>query len=985
MVTAIGVLGPLELHGPDGPIRAGSARQRRLLAALAAHADTAVSTGVLAELVWDEPPAHPVGGVQTVVARLRRLLPPQVGIATTPEGYRLTAARADIDATAFADHLAAAAAAGDATERLRLLEAALRLWRGRPYPELDHPSVEPEVARLAELRSAAAEQHVAALLSTGRAGEAVAAGEALVRAEPLRESAVALLARVLVAAGRQSDALACLTRLRSRLAEDLGLDPAPELRSLEQQVLRQELEPVARDAAPQAGRPVRVPASAFIGRDDDVARVAALLGDRRIVTLCGAGGVGKTRLATHVAAEVAGRYADGVVVVALGDGGPSDVAPALAAALRLADDGGAGSAVVDRAVRMLAVRAQLLVLDNCEHVADEVAALVEAVVTGTDGVDVLATSREPLRVDAEFVVPVQPLDPPAAAELLIDRMRAAGAGVDGPTELVTALCRRLDGLPLALELAAARAPALGLAGLMEAMDRPFEVLRGGQRTASARHRSLRDVVAWSYGLLDDVQRLLFDRLAVFVGPVEHAAIAAVCGPTDALPDLVDRSLVVRVPGEPARFGMLETLRAFGRSRLAADPAGTELRARHAAWALRLVEEVMADRQGRDEPAAVGRFDAHLADLRRAHAWLCESGPVDDLLRLTVPFGRLGYLRARADLMLVVERTLDEVGALGPAPPVTAHPLVARLLGQLATARWRRGDMADAEAVAGRAVAVAGAAGNPTAARDAHWALSEVCSFRGDLAAGLRHARRACELAARAGDRETLVMAAVDPVLESAYAGDDAAAEHESALADLAGHSEAPTVRAWLAYARGERRAATGDARAVRYLKEAVALAEEAGSDFVAGLARHTLLTTAARAGDDPVAALTAFGPLIDHWHAHGAWAQLWIAMRALVEALSRLGRHRDVAVLLGASRASPLAPQAYGADFARVRSAERAARAALGPAFTEAVAEGAALGDAGAVTYARRLTAPIRSSTGWSTTARSRSRRHSPATPPVPP
>ena len=386
-VTALGVLGPLVLHGPDGPVRLGSARQRRLLAALAADLDRAVGVGLLVELVWgDDVPADPAGALQTIVARLRRLLPPGLRLVTTPQGYRLAADRAAVDTTAFADHLAAAASA-DPQVCLDRLAAALALWRGRPFCELDHPSLEPEVARLEALRTDAAEQHAEALLAVGRVGEAVAAAEALVAAAPLRESAVGVVMRALVAAGRQGDALAAYARLRARLADELGLDPGPRLRALAQQVLRQEVP--AAPVRPAAARPPPLPVSTFVGRDADLEQVVAHLARCRVVTLCGPGGVGKTRLATHAAAAVAGRYADGVTVVAFGDGGAADVAPLLAAALRLADgttvDGAPAPRLVDRIVEVLAVSRRLLVLDNCEHVPDAVAPLVEAVAAAAPG------------------------------------------------------------------------------------------------------------------------------------------------------------------------------------------------------------------------------------------------------------------------------------------------------------------------------------------------------------------------------------------------------------------------------------------------------------------------------------------------------------------------------------------------------------------------------------------------------------------------
>lgn len=960
-MVALGVLGPLLLVGEAGPVRIGSGRQRRLLAALAAHLGRTVEVDRLVDLVWvDDVPADPAGAVQTNVARLRRLLPDGLRLVTTPEGYRLEADRATVDVTAFVDHLAAAAATDDPGARRVRLDAALALWRGTPYGELDHPALAPEVARLTELRAGAVEQHAEVLLAAGRVADAVAELEALVAVEPLREGAVAALMRALVAAGRQGDALAAFARLRARLGDELGLDPSPQLRDLERQVLRQELPGAPRPTSPRPA--LRLPISSFVGREATVAHAAGLLGRHRVVTLCGPGGVGKTRLARHVAAAVAARYDDGVLLVEFGDGGPDDVEPMVAAALRMTETGTDGS-FADRVTARLAVRSQLLVLDNCEHVADRTAELVEAVSAGAPRVDLLLTSREPLRVDGERVLGVEPLAPTAAAELLVDRMGATEPGPGGPQrtdpELVAEVCRRLDGLPLALELAAARAAALGLPGLLRALDEPFDVLRGGRRTATARHRSLHDVVAWSYGLLDDAQRRLFERMSVFAGPVEHTAVVAVCGDAGALPDLVDRSLVVRHAGEPARYGLLETLRAFGRARLADDPAAESLCVRHASWAAGLADEIAAARRGPGEAAAIRRLDAHLADLRRAQAWLGAHGPLDELLRLTVPVGELSHLRGRTDLVLFLEETLRTVGVLEPerpAPGAAVHPVVAKLVAHHAHTLWPRGRLDAAQRQAVRSIDLAAAAGDPAAARDGHEALANVCLFRPDLPAAVEHARTARTLAVQAGDPDSELLALVDLAILSTYGGEHAAAtRYEWEAADVVRRTGSATGRAYLAYARGEIRAERGDPAAGRHLQEAVDVAEGAGLWFIAGVARHTLVTSAARDTADPDAALATFGPLIDHWHGFGAWTQLWIALRTLIGTLSRAGRHRDVALLLGALQASRRASRPYGADAVRIQEVEAAARSALGEEFSRLYVEGVALGDGGAVTLAHRI------------------------------
>ena len=528
------------------------------------------------------------------------------------------------------------------------------------------------------------------------------------------------------------------------------------------------------------------------------ASAAHLLASCRVLTLAGPGGVGKTRLAVHVAAAVAARYDAGVVLVELGDGGPGDVLATVAGAVRLADGG--GDALLDRLVEALAGRQLLLVLDNCEHVAAEVATLAEALSVRTDGVDLLLTSREPLRVDGEQVFAVRPLTTSAAEALLDARVRAVDRDTDLEPDrerLISELCRRLDGLPLALELAAARAPSLGLRGLLTAIERPLDVLRTGRRTTSVRHRSLRDVVEWSYHLLDGPQRRLFDQLSVFAGSVEAAAVTAVCDDADPLPDLIDRSLVVRHRGDPARFGLLETLRAYGRSRLAVDPTAAHLRARHAHWAGGLAEEIGRQRRGPDEAAAVRRFDAHLPDLRRAHAWLRDHGPLEDLLRLNVLFGELAYLRGRADLVLMVEEALTVADEqLGPNAAPAEQDCRARLLALLATTSWQRGHLERAHELAQRCLTLTDLPPQP--ASMGHEALANVHLFGGRLELARDHAEQARVLALQADDVDLQMSAVVDLLLIATYLGDDlTAARHEAALLrpGIGGHvGDQPSLR-----------------------------------------------------------------------------------------------------------------------------------------------------------------------------------------------
>ena len=273
----------------------------------------------------------------------------------------------------------------------------------------------------------------------------------------------------------------------------------------------------------------------------------------------------------------------------------------------------------------------------------------------------------------------------------------------------------------------------------------------------------------------------------------------------------------------------------------------------------------------------------------------------------MPIAELGVLRGRADLVVLLEETLRVAGVLGPEPVHSpALPLVARLLGYHANTLWQRGDLDTGERQARRALDVAAAAGEPSAGRDAEEALANVFGFRGDLATARRHGVLALELAIAAADPDAVAFALSDLALQAAYAGDhDASLRREGQLAELAVRTGSVTVRAWLMYTCGECRAERNDPQAARYLTEAVTLAEEAGLSFIAGIARHTLLTSAARTAADPAEALQSFGPLLDHWHGFGSWTQLWMAIRVLTETLSRLDRHRDVAVLIGATRGQP--------------------------------------------------------------------------------
>ncbi len=476
------------------------------------------------------------------------------------------------------------------------------------------------------------------------------------------------------------------------------------------------------------------------------------------------------------------------------------------------------------------------------------------------------------------------------------------------------------------------------------------MLSGGRPTG--RHHSLLAVVEWSVELLTPAQRDLFVGMTYFAGDVELAAIAATSG-TDELvagtvADLVDRSLVNRHDGDPDTYGMFEFLRAYGRGQLTDERSGA-LAERHAAWAVALAEELLAAELTPDQGRARRRFDVQLADLRRAHAWLRANERTEDLVRLTITFAHHAYHRLLVDLVALVDDTLSFVAGID-------DPDRVRLLGIAANFGWQRGDLALAERRSVEALTLGEALGDEPATAAAHEALGTVLLMRGDLAGASDEYELARRFAAARRDHYTEALALTDLGLGASYAGDDTtAADYSRALDGLAVSLGAPSIAGWAAYLHGERCAERDPAAAMVHLTAAVTLAEQVDDRFLAGVATHTQMTTAARA-EDAGDAVSSFAALLDQWNGSGAWTQLWLTMRALIEALSRNGHHREAAVLLGAHATSRRAPPVFGADAARLDGVVIEARRALGDAFDAAWAHGAALDDDAAIALAIEVT-----------------------------
>ncbi|GGP94590.1 putative ATPase/DNA-binding winged helix-turn-helix (wHTH) protein [Actinomadura coerulea] len=804
-----GVLGPLEVRTEDGrPVPVPDRKVRALLADLLAHAGRAVSADRLVDDLWgDALPADPPATLRARVSQLRRTLEDaepgaRALVETSPPGYRLAART---DAADFADLAGRAADEPDPAARASRFAEALALWRGPAFADFaDAPFAAPEIARLDELRLAALEGRAEARLQLGEDAALAAELREAVDEHPFRERLRAAHMRALYRAGRPADALAAYDDLRVRLRDDLGLDPPPALAALHASMLR-------RDPA-AGGRRGNLPADVapLVGRDAAVRELAALLEESRLVTLHGTGGVGKTRLAVAVARALRGpgevwlvRLDEGLEAGASAD----DAASFTAGVLGLRDDAGSGGGPAARLGEALGGRRALLVLDNCEHVAEPVARLAAALLRDVADLRVLATSREPLAISGERLWTVPPLDAGAAAALFAQRAGlASGPGDAGP---VAAICARLDGVPLALELAATRVRALGLAGLAERLDDRFRLLSSGARDAPPRQRTLRALIDWSWEPLEERERAVLRRLAVHAGGCTLDAAEAVCGAdVETLAGLVDRSLVVA--GEGPRYRLLETVAAYGAERLREAGEEERVRRRHAEYYIRLAER--ADLRGPGQRDALRLLRAETGNLRAALDGAVRAGDAGRALRLVNAMGWAWFLWGRVgEACRAFERALAVPGAADPASAARARTWrtgFAMLDGDGADrdervrealaadgdpwARWFlgfvRGGFGDLEAIdelAARAL-------DGFRARGDDWGEAAALAVRagqalsaGDLPRARHDGERALRLFGAAGDRWGRLQATETLGVLAEVAGDYARARelHESGLRD----------------------------------------------------------------------------------------------------------------------------------------------------------------------------------------------------------
>jgi predicted ATPase/DNA-binding SARP family transcriptional activator len=612
VAATFSILGPLEVRCDGRAVPLGGRRQRAVLALLLLRANEVVSVDALAEGLWGEgAPANPARSLQVFVSDLRKALRAAgLGdrIVTQAPGYRIAVEPGELDVE-LAERLAAE---GKPRE-------ALELWRGEPLADFAYEAfAAAPVARLEELRLALLEDRVAADLALGRHAELVGELEELVAQNPYREGLRAHLILALYRAGRQSDALAAYQATRTLLVEELGIDPKPELQELERAVLRQD---------PSLDLPVARPGG-LVGRERELAELEQLVRAERLVTLTGTGGIGKTSLARAVCDRVEG--ARFVQLASLAE--PALLPATLALALGVED--------ADELVQALDGEEVLLCLDNFEQLL-AAAPYVAGLLDRSPGLRVLATSRSPLKLSGEREYPLDPLPAADAAELFAARAAAVSPEF-APREhedAIRGICERLDGLPLALELAAGRIRLLSPQGILDRLEQALPLLAGGPRDRPERQQTLRAAIDWSYRLLEPEEQRLFRALAVFRGGFDLAAAVALAGRDeldvlDPLSALIEHSLVRRREegGEP-RFHLLETIREFAAERLEAEGEAADARRRHAGHYLAFAAPGSLPFDSDELTAWLPRAETERANLRAALGWLVEQGKADEALTL----------------------------------------------------------------------------------------------------------------------------------------------------------------------------------------------------------------------------------------------------------------------------------------------------------------------------------------------------------------
>ncbi len=910
--TIVRILGPVVVDRDGGPGVALGPKPRLVLAVLAAHRGTVVSTDRLCDALWgDDQPVAALATLQSHVSRVRRSVGSGGELVALDRGYRLDLPPGGLDLDHFESRRTEAEGAHSADAEAAL-RAALGWWRGAAFGELaDNPWVRSEALRLDELRLTVTEDWIEHRLGLGGDGALVGDLQGFADAHPLRERFQRQRLVALYREGRHVEALRRAEEFRSLLRDGMGLDPSPAFALTERQVLAGD-PAIAAFVPVGRRRPPAVEPTRLVGRAAELARIREAVLESSLVTLVGPGGVGKTRLARRIAATL----------------DDLDEAPAFVELASVRDDAALPDAMAtaldvqprlnltmeDALVAALAERRQLVVFDNCEHLLDALVPFIDRVRARCPHVRVLATSREPLGLPSEVVLPVAPLtvtaagtdDPEeiAAAEavqLLVDRVAASVPGfevTDANALVLGEICRRLDGLPLAVELVAARFRSLDPETILQRLVGPAAVLGASMRSADPRHRTLRDTIDWSYSHLNDDEQRLFARLSAFSGSFDLPSVEAVCGGdldvVGRLASLVDKSMVQRVSTDGSRYQLLETLREYAREQLAGlEPPELVLDA-HLRWYTTRAQEASVGLTGPCEATWSRRIDGDFDDFRVAFGRACRTGNPDAALRLVAGLREYAFRHIRYELAAWAVQAVELPGAPG-------HPRYAVVLAIVSYGHYVRGELAASVEVGRRAVAEHHDAHDSSGLAERSlgnalfylgstdeavvWMDQMVVSARRGSPARLAHALYMRSVAETSVGRT---------VRGAVLAGEALAA---------ASASGSPTARAQAAYALGLALEGTEPDESLRLLRESAEVAGTAGNRWIEAFAQTEVWWLEARRGDVRTA-LAKAGVVIETWHRGGDWANLHLSLRRVFGLLVQLGDHHAAAVLHGALQAA---------------------------------------------------------------------------------
>jgi predicted ATPase/DNA-binding SARP family transcriptional activator len=988
---SFGLLGATTVAGEAGEIEIRGAVRRRLLARLLISANRHVPVDRLKDDLWEgDLPASAASTLKSHVSLLRKSLGPE-RLSHHDAGYILTVAPDELDVFLFEQAVAGGRLMlrdGDDRGAAAVLGGALAQWRGAALADVATTSWgEPEAVRLEEIRAATLEGWLAARLATGETHGVIADAEAAVSGHPMREALWAKLITALYLSGRQAEALRAYQRLRELLGEELGIGPSRELIDLEGAILRQDL--VIRPGAGgttervwQAG--ARLPEgvskakssnlprelTSFVRRPAELAAVAALIREPGLVTLVGAGGTGKTRLALRAAAEAEAEAACDAVwlceLAAIDD--DADVVRELASAIGCSDRAGIDLAITVE--QRLAEGSNLVVLDNCEHVLAASAAIAAKLLREAPQLRVLATSRSPLGVVGEVVhrvpsmsVPPMSLPPMSlpsgetaigdiagceSVRLFVERARSQDAKFDlnadncGP---VTSICVRLDGIPLALELAAARLRTMSVGDIERRLDDRFQLLTGGARTSPARQQTLEALIDWSFDLLDAPERAVFARLAVFAGGFDLSAAEAVAtsesvepsAVLDIVASLVDKSLLqVDTSGVTARYRMLETVRAYAAGKLA-EREEKSARAEHARHFLHLVELAAPHFSGSGQLAWRARLEEDDDNLRLAFAALIEAGTGAEALRFGSAVSRFWNSRGfYGDEVDVLAAALALADAAEPTPARGAALAAAGYL------MFRRGSSTHAVRYLDEALGIADAAGSDSLRADALRTLAWVADRRGEHATAATLARDAVEAARASGDAH-LMARAYDVRAAACQHSDPAGARRDYAEAlrycraagDGLGQASALNNLAVLDLEQDDNLAARSR------FAEALAMAEGVRDAALVPFLEYGIALATCLDGDFDAAEPAFVGSLLAARRT-GQRSLVAYAVLGLASVRAGTGSEPEAAVLLGASSAifEELGEQPESLETSLLDRTTASLRRALGDGFDDAVAEG---------------------------------------------